>query len=523
MKGSTTIVLGMHRSGTSLLARCLSLLGVELGPAEHLLPATKFNPTGFWEHEAVVKLNDEILASFGGTWRDLPALPDGWERDARLDPLREKAAAILAADFAGRTSWGFKDPRTCITLPFWKPLLPGPRYILCLRNPADVAHSLSHTMPYADGAALWLRYVEASLRHTAGETRILISYEELLADVSGAMRRLARELDLSATDEALAQAAEFARDELRHHRTSIADLMADERVPFAAKAVHAALIGHPPDRNEGLLEALARSACGVRLVSTAPAMCAPQALNLLETPTPKVSEEIGELDAMYRADAKLYFQWGEMALRCIRLAMAAARKTEVRNILDIPCGHGRALRYLAAAFPHARLTACDLDRDGVDFCARTFGAQPVYSDVDPRLVEFDGKFDLIWVGSLFTHLPEERWNHFLEAFTSWLQPGGLLVFSTHGREIARCIRAHKVHYGGLAAGEADNLVTEYEAHGFSFRPYTDRPGYGISLSSLAWICTELQRHPALQLVMLKERGWFNHHDAVACVRSDVEK
>ena len=66
-------------------------------------------------------------------------------------------------------------------------------------------------------------------------------------------------------------------------------------------------------------------------------------------------------------------------------------------------------------------------------------------------------------------------------------------------------------------------MSEYETGGFSFRPYTDRPGYGISLSSLPWICTELQRHPALQLAMLKERGWFNHHDTVACVRSDVEK
>lgn len=523
MKSTATIILGMHRSGTSLLARCLALLGVDLGPDDHLLPATKFNPTGFWEHEAVVTLNDEILATFGGTWRDLPALPDGWERDTRLDPLREKAAAILAADFAGRESWGFKDPRTCITLPFWKPLLPVARYVLCLRNPADVAHSLEHAMPYADGAALWLRYVEASLRHTAGETRILISYEDLLADLPGEMRRLALELNLPATDAALALAGEFARDELRHHRTGVAELMVDERVPFIAKAMHAALLGHSPARSNGLLEALARSACGVRLVSTAPAMCAPQALDLLETPVPNVSEVIGDADAMYRADAKLYYRWGDAALRCIRLAMVAARKTGLRDILDIPCGHGRALRYLHAAFPNARLTACDLDTDGVDFCARTFGARPVYSDVDPRRVDIGGKFDLIWVGSLFTHLPAEQWGHFLEAFTSWLQPGGLLVFSTHGREIADCIRSRKVHYGGLAAGEADNLVSEFEASGFSFRPYTDRPGYGISMSSLPWICTELQKHPALQLVLLKERGWFNHHDAVACVRIEVKK
>ena len=517
MKSNAFIVLGMHRSGTSLLARCLGLLGVELGPDDRLLPATEFNPTGFWENESVVRLNDDVLAAFGGTWREPPSLPPGWERDARLDGLRERAAEILAADFGGRAKWGFKDPRTCLTLPFWKSLLPSPRYLLCLRNPADAARSLMHTMPFGQGVALWLRYVEASLRHTADERRVIVFYEDLLADLPGEMRRIARKLGLDATDGALAQAAEFARDDLRHHRTTVAELMADERVPFAAKALHAALLAHSPARHDGLLEALAGSVC----LDSASAVGSPQALDLLERTVPNVSGEVGEKDAMYRADAKLYFRWGEMALRCIRLALVAARKTEVRNILDIPCGHGRALRYLSAAFPNARLTACDLDGDGVDFCARTFGARPVYSDVDPRRVEFGEKFDLIWVGSLFTHLPAERWGHFFEAFTSWLQPGGLLVFSTHGREIARCIRARTVHYGGLAAGEADNLVSEYEAHGFSFRPYTDRPGYGISMSSPAWICAALQKHPALQLVMLKERGWFNHHDAVACVRIDA--
>ena len=150
-------ILGMHRSGTSLLTRLLSLLGVELGPDAHLMAPTKFNPTGFWEHEGIVALNDELLARLGGRWQEPPPLAPGWERDPALDDLREKARALVAADFAGRAEWGFKDPRTCLTLPFWKTLLPPMRYILCVRNPADVAHSLEHAMPFERGAALWTR------------------------------------------------------------------------------------------------------------------------------------------------------------------------------------------------------------------------------------------------------------------------------------------------------------------------------------------------------------------------------
>src|SRR5262245_10124406 len=74
-----------------------------------------------------------------------------------------------------------------------------------------------------------------------------------------------------------------------------------------------------------------------------------------------------------------YHRVGQSALHCIRLSLEAAGKdpAEVRSILDLPSGHGRVLRYLKAAFPDAALTACDLSRDGVDFCAATFGARAV--------------------------------------------------------------------------------------------------------------------------------------------------
>ena len=90
--------------------------------------------------------------------------------------------------------------------------------------------------------------------------------------------------------------------------------------------------------------------------------------------------------------------------------------------------------------PSARLGAGDIDHDGVDFCAATFGATPVYGREDPADVEIDAPYELIWCGSLFTHLPPERWEGFLALFERALAPGGLLVFTTHGRRIAERIR-----------------------------------------------------------------------------------
>ena len=110
------------------------------------------------------------------------------------------------------------------------------------------------------------------------------------------------------------------------------------------------------------------------------------------------------------------------------------------SALDLPSGHGRVLRWIKAEFPDARLGAGDIDHDGVEFCAATFGATPVYGREDPADVEIDAPYELIWCGSLFTHLPPERWEGFLALFERALVPGGLLVFTTHGRRIAERIR-----------------------------------------------------------------------------------
>jgi SAM-dependent methyltransferase len=230
-----------------------------------------------------------------------------------------------------------------------------------------------------------------------------------------------------------------------------------------------------------------------------------------------VIREISPNDRMVnprRPDA--YFLWGDAALRCIQLAMDAVGKRELGSMLDFPCGHGRVLRTLKAAYPNASLTACDIDRDGVDFCEETFGAEGVYSGEDLSAVRLGGGFDLIWVGSLFTHLPATRWAAFLGFLADRLAPEGLLVFTTHGVWYADRIREGASPLAA-ASQEAQLLMLQgFDRTGFGFAGNPQDDAYGLSLSAPSAVASHLQRLDGLRLVLFLERGWRGHQDVVAC-------
>src|ERR1700683_4868218 len=94
-------ILGMHRSGSSLLTRILNILGVYLGPPQTLLEARPDNPTGFWELAEVNRINDELLSRFGGRWSDPPAFPHHWETSPLLIDLKQQAQDLIANYFSG--------------------------------------------------------------------------------------------------------------------------------------------------------------------------------------------------------------------------------------------------------------------------------------------------------------------------------------------------------------------------------------------------------------------------------------
>lgn len=254
LENGAVCVLGMSRSGTSVTARTLAILGVYLGEEVELMPAVEENnPAGFFEHQEIADLNEEMLAVLGEAprqrWRHPPPLRTGWERDPRLEPRREEAASILRRSFGGRRVWGWKDPRTCLTLPFWRRVLAGLpevesrlRYVICLRHPLEVAASLRarDEMPRDEALALWSRYMTDALSYTAGEPRVFVSYDAYFADGGAQVARLAEFLGRPGpSPEEEAAIAAHLDDGLRHHRAQ--GLHDDEELPADVGELHTRL------------------------------------------------------------------------------------------------------------------------------------------------------------------------------------------------------------------------------------------------------------------------------------------
>jgi hypothetical protein len=167
------VILGMHRSGTSCLAGSLQQCGLHLGRVHERDP---YNRKGNRENDRIVALNEAVLAHSGGSW-DAPPGCLQWdsshadERDAIANDLR-----------AAGTNWGFKDPRTLLTLRFWQPVLgAGVCYVGAFRHPARVVRSLqSRGRMSLDGGralSLWRAYNERLLAQYAQNAFPLISFD----------------------------------------------------------------------------------------------------------------------------------------------------------------------------------------------------------------------------------------------------------------------------------------------------------------------------------------------------------
>ena len=239
-KKRVVIVLGMHRSGTSAIARGLKALSIELG--DNLLPPVEGNnDRGFWEDRDIYRLNERLLAKCASGWDRLSRLDEPLLLQDAFAPERREAAILLDRKTSKSPVFGFKDPRTSILLPFWKcvfeDLALEQSCIVAVRNPFEVAESLfkRDKLDPEIGLGLWLKYSWSSIVHSASMPRIAVSYSRLVEDPGGELARVASAFGLSApspaSPEFIEYAGEFLSQELRHNRVSDNEVLRAQTIP----------------------------------------------------------------------------------------------------------------------------------------------------------------------------------------------------------------------------------------------------------------------------------------------------
>lgn len=232
----------------------------------------------------------------------------------------------------------------------------------------------------------------------------------------------------------------------------------------------------------------------------------------------KVDRVIADGDTMFRGSTRHYFAAAGDALRACLHGLNAVGRPRPDRVLDFGCGYGRVLRALRAAFPEARLICCDVDPAGVEYCRERFDAEPLAGSTEIAAVEMVEQVDLIWAGSVLTHVSAYEWAALLRYIARALAPGGVAVVTVHGRRVAHRMKQPHSHGYGLSSSARTQVLADYNATGFGYQDYPGQRGYGISLCTIGWINGLLASTPELRLAGYTESGWDNHQDTVVLAK-----
>jgi len=177
------IVLGMHRSGTSMVTRLINLMGAYTGEEDSLTGFNSENPKGFWERRDVRDANDFLLQENDFDWHIVSNFSPEKLSQPTVTKFNTQAKKIIHK-LDGHRPWVIKEPRISLTLPIWENLLEVPIYIVCYRDPSEVAISLAvrNEFPSQFSLALYEYYTLSILNNTKNQPVLFIEHRDIIED-----------------------------------------------------------------------------------------------------------------------------------------------------------------------------------------------------------------------------------------------------------------------------------------------------------------------------------------------------
>jgi SAM-dependent methyltransferase len=246
----------------------------------------------------------------------------------------------------------------------------------------------------------------------------------------------------------------------------------------------------------------------------------------------KVSEVVSPNERMWNTGLSAlrlqhYFFAGRSALLTVLNVLSIRSsyrggQVPVQDILDFGCGHGRITRWFRAGFPNARIHVTDYDRTGVEFCVEQFGCQDTRGEIPAD------QFDLVWLGSVFTHLPAHIVEPLLESLLTSLRPNGVLVFTSQGRYSVERMQhfdwgkdeRNWMHYN-ISRERFETIVKQYHESKYGYVDYPDKKDYGVCIAQPAWYSQRVLKSDDFIQILFQEKGSDNHQDVSAFMRAPL--
>lgn len=175
--------------------------------------------------------------------------------------------------------------------------------------------------------------------------------------------------------------------------------------------------------------------------------------------------------------ALAYFESGNNAfLSLVRVLHDFGRSlSSTHGFLEFACGFGRVTRHLVRALSASKVDVSDIVAEAVEFQKATFNVRGFVSHEDPDQCVIPAQYDVIFVASLFSHLPEALWRPWLRKLHGALAPDGMLIFSAHG---PKCVPAgHSIGNDGiLYFMSSESKVLDAKIYGTTYvtRDFVDR-------------------------------------------------
>ena len=346
------VVLGMHRSGTSTLARALLTMGVSLG--EKLMPGAQGdNPKGFFEDMDIYALNMEMLGVLKTDWFSLRPIEPSDVEVLKVRGYYMRAIELLQGKTAGVAVFAFKDPRVTKLLPFWQAVLAhcglDVAFVVALRHPRSVALSLTERngIDLERGYLLWLEHVTRIADMAREHPCVFVDYDILLGAPVAELARVARVLDLTLDPAALEEfTQEFLESGLRHSVFGHDDLIGDAACPPLVGEVYHFLLERARDSpaDGQALDWSAGKAWAYEMERQKPTFAYLERLNA-QVVQEQVQQEIlrGEIETLraqsvrHRQDLQaLRLELEEQERRAV-MALEQARG-DLRTQLEVACG-----------------------------------------------------------------------------------------------------------------------------------------------------------------------------------------